>query len=111
MMEQFSQDSPGEPRQGNQPTAHKNCDGLSSLLWREVRLKRPAGLAFAAFLFLFGQELAGQTTQVNQAAGPPGGLVYAIAIDPLNPSTLYAGTLGGVYKSTNGGERWTAVRA
>jgi photosystem II stability/assembly factor-like uncharacterized protein len=112
MMEQefrVSQDSPEEPRQDNLPEAHQNCVRLSSLLWREVWQKRPAGLAFAAFLFLFGQELAGQTTQVNQAAGPPGGFVYALAIDPLNPSTLYAGTLGGVYKSTNGGERWTAV--
>ena len=37
----------------------------------------------------------------------PGSDVWVIAIDPLHPDTLYAGTLGwGVYKSTNGGEDW-----
>jgi len=33
--------------------------------------------------------------------------VYALAIDPKTHSTLYAGTDGGVYKSTNGGGKWT----
>ncbi len=36
--------------------------------------------------------------------------VYALAIDPATPSTLYAGTIGGgVFKSTNGGGAWSAV--
>jgi disulfide bond formation protein DsbB len=44
--------------------------------------------------------------------GPDGGMVYALAIDPTTPSTLYAGTLGfGVFKSTNGGGNWSAVNA
>ena len=44
--------------------------------------------------------------------GPEGGLIYALAIDPVAPATLYAGTdSGGVFKSTNGGESWTAVNA
>ena len=34
--------------------------------------------------------------------------VYALAIDPATPSTLYAGTDGGVFKSTNGGAAWSA---
>ena len=34
--------------------------------------------------------------------------VYALAIDPATPTTLYAGT-GGVFKSTNGGGNWSAV--
>src|SRR5437773_11977296 len=42
--------------------------------------------------------------------GPEGGLIKAIAIDPMTPATLYAGIYsGGVYKSTNGGGSWTAV--
>ena len=36
--------------------------------------------------------------------------VKALAIDPHDPSTLYAGTYGGgVFKSTNGGGSWSAV--
>ncbi len=30
-----------------------------------------------------------------------------LAIDPLTPATLYAGTYEGVFKSANGGENWT----
>ena len=41
--------------------------------------------------------------------GPEGGVVYALAIDPAAPATLYAGTRVGVFKSTNGGASWSAV--
>ena len=34
--------------------------------------------------------------------------VYAIAVDPTAPGTLYAGTRnGGIYKTTDGGQSWT----
>src|SRR5258708_30852181 len=37
-------------------------------------------------------------------------MVRAFAIDPLTPTTLYAGTLGGgVFKSANGGGSWDAI--
>src|SRR5262249_36691065 len=37
--------------------------------------------------------------------------VSLVAIDPLTPTTLYAGTIGGggIFKSTDGGEEWSAV--
>ena len=36
--------------------------------------------------------------------------VYALAIDPSAPATLYAGTYGGgVFKSSDGGGSWTAI--
>jgi hypothetical protein len=40
----------------------------------------------------------------------PGG-VYALAVHPSAPATLYAGTSGGggVFKSTNAGGSWTAI--
>ncbi len=42
--------------------------------------------------------------------GPEGGWIYALAIDPTTPNTLYAGTSGGgMFKSTNGGTIWSAV--
>jgi len=33
-----------------------------------------------------------------------GRAVYAVAIDPSAPATLYAGTFGDIFKSTNGGK-------
>jgi hypothetical protein len=46
----------------------------------------------------------GQWTNI----GPYGGTVLAIAIDPITPSNIYAGTYnGGVYKSMNGGGSWS----
>jgi PKD repeat protein/photosystem II stability/assembly factor-like uncharacterized protein len=41
--------------------------------------------------------------------GPGGERVYALAIDPATPTTLYAGTENGVFKSANGGENWGKV--
>jgi photosystem II stability/assembly factor-like uncharacterized protein len=43
-------------------------------------------------------------------AGPTN--VYAMAMDPTNPNTLYAGTSGGgVFKSTDGGANWSAANS
>src|SRR5207244_3960097 len=39
--------------------------------------------------------------------GPAGELVDALVISPSTPTTLYAGTLGGVFKSTDAGSSWT----
>ena len=42
--------------------------------------------------------------------GPDGGDIYALAIDPSTPQTIYAGTYDdGVFKSTNGGTSWTPI--
>ena len=35
--------------------------------------------------------------------------VHTLAIDPVTPTTLYAGTDDGVFKSTNGGGNWTPI--
>ncbi len=35
--------------------------------------------------------------------------ISALAADPNNPETIYAGTLGGLFKSSNGGASWTLV--
>jgi len=40
--------------------------------------------------------------------GPAGGALTAFVIDPSTPSTPYAGG-SDVYKSTDGGEHWTAM--
>ena len=35
--------------------------------------------------------------------------MYAIALDPSNPRTIYAGSTNGAYKSTDGGRTWAAI--
>ena len=43
-------------------------------------------------------------------SGLASSIVSAIAIDPVNPSTVYAGTLeDGMFKSVDGGQTWTAI--
>jgi photosystem II stability/assembly factor-like uncharacterized protein len=37
--------------------------------------------------------------------------VDALVIDPSTPSTIYAGTPAGVFRSNNGGESWAAINA
>src|SRR6185436_7809881 len=42
--------------------------------------------------------------------GPEAGHIASLAVDPTNPSTVYAGTDGGgVFKTTTGGIGWTAI--
>ncbi len=42
--------------------------------------------------------------------GPEGEKVRALVIDPVTPTTVYAGTCGGgVFKSTDGGSTWAAI--
>ncbi len=42
--------------------------------------------------------------------GPDDGPINALAIDPITPTTLYAGSfVSGVFKSTDGGQHWTEL--
>src|SRR5581483_4499494 len=42
--------------------------------------------------------------------GPPVAYLQAIAFDPANPNTMYAGTRGGgVFKTTDGGSTWISI--
>jgi photosystem II stability/assembly factor-like uncharacterized protein len=41
--------------------------------------------------------------------GPAGGSVPALAVDPSNPDVVYAGTNGGIFKSTSGGTSWAPI--
>ncbi len=46
------------------------------------------------------------------SAGLPDGGVMALAIDPQNPSTIYASVLaGGLFQSTDGAASWSAVNS
>src|SRR5579859_4167817 len=49
-------------------------------------------------------------TNVWTSLGPYGSDVLALAIDPITPGILYAGTAGnGVFKSANGGATWVSA--
>ncbi|HYV42887.1 MAG TPA: hypothetical protein VEO02_13940, partial [Thermoanaerobaculia bacterium] len=54
--------------------------------------------------------VASAGVNVWTSGGPEGGIVNALAMDPVTPATMYAGTAGaGVFKTLNAGGSWTAV--
>jgi photosystem II stability/assembly factor-like uncharacterized protein len=55
-----------------------------------------------------GHDLSADTGSAWSRVGPFGGNVISLAIDPVSPKTLYAGTsYGGIYRSANGGSKWS----
>jgi photosystem II stability/assembly factor-like uncharacterized protein len=49
---------------------------------------------------------------VFKSAGPEGGVVTAIVVDPASPFTVYAATMGGgVFKSTDGASNWSRINS
>ncbi len=62
-------------------------------------------------LFFFLNGLSPSQAQTWQSvAGPTGGYVLSISINPQNQQLLYAGTRGGdVYRSTDGGSTWARI--
>jgi hypothetical protein len=67
------------------------------------------------FLILLSASQVGSVSagvNVWTSIGPEGGHIHALAIDPVTPTTLYAGTNGGgVFKSTNGGGNWNTFNS
>ncbi len=47
------------------------------------------------------------TSSVWTPIGPEGGRVFTVVVDQTNPLLLYAGTGGGVFRSTDGGLSWS----
>ncbi|HEV3457050.1 MAG TPA: hypothetical protein VHG32_10855, partial [Thermoanaerobaculia bacterium] len=43
------------------------------------------------------------------AVGPNGGSTFAVVVDPVDPTIVYAGAYGGVFKSTSSGATWQAA--
>ncbi len=61
-----------------------------------------------------GNSLYKSTNQAGSWTGSNGllaGLTNSLTIDPSNPNTLYAATVNGVYKSTDGGAQWQRLSA
>jgi photosystem II stability/assembly factor-like uncharacterized protein len=76
-------------------------------------IARPISIVACGLLAWGGQpHLASAQTSSDAwvSHGPVEGIVNAVAVDPLIPRTLYAGTdQEGLFKSTDGGETWVAV--
>src|SRR6185369_9440922 len=69
-------------------------------------------LMVSAVMLLCASTSSFATNTWQQSNGPYGGDVTAVAVDPTDSQSVYAGTLfGGVFKSTNGGADWTAVNS
>ena len=74
---------------------------LRRLVGAVIAVLTVLGLPFAR------QAAAADTADAWTPLGPNGGTVSALAIDPQNVDTVYAGTReAGVYRSTNGGRSW-----
>jgi hypothetical protein len=43
------------------------------------------------------------------SGGPAAGLVHSVSVAPADPSVVYAGTVSGVYASTDHGQSWSAA--
>src|SRR5262245_29709416 len=90
---------------------------------RVSALRRPLGVTLAVLPALAARANPTLTPGVWQDITPPGiqkgapetCLGQGVAIDPNNPATIYWGTtpytasLGGLYKSADGGSTWTRV--
>lgn len=77
--------------------------GPCSAWWRFV-------CAVIVFLSCMAATIARAQTPTWTAIGPDGGTVQSLAIDPVDPNTLYAGSCGGgIFRTTNAGARWQAI--
>ncbi|MBI4464983.1 MAG: hypothetical protein HY647_09790 [Acidobacteria bacterium] len=74
----------------------KTTDGGAS--WTTVNTGLPKGVVQTP-------NISSSGTRLSPLA--PTDPVQALAIDPANPATVYAGTPRGVFKSTNGGHNWS----
>ena len=78
---------------------------------------RATTLCRVLLIGLLTLSLASQTVPVSAGTnvwtshGPEGGIIRALAIDPQTPTTLYAGTWDGVFKSTDGAATWSEFNA
>lgn len=66
---------------------------------------------FAGFFLLIPKSYAVTPTQGSWTLlGLDGYIIHSFAVDPNNPTILYAGTAGnGIFKSTDGGDTWNAI--
>src|SRR6266852_3350799 len=83
------------------------CRGEETMRWRTS--VRPWLVLLSALLWASSASIVHAGNNIWTSLGPGDAFVNALAIDPRTSTTLYAGTNGGVFKSTDGGNTWSAV--
>ncbi len=87
------------------------CGGNDPVVVIQLHPTNPDLLYIATNDYIYKSRDGGKTWS-NLSKGMSHSRVIAMAIDPLYPATVYAGTKGdAVYKSYDGGQRWTSIRA
>ncbi len=75
-----------------------------------ISYSKPCAILTLLLVFIPAASPASNSIWINK--GPDGGTIWCIAVDPLAPATLYAGTSsGGIFKSTDKGVNWTGASA
>jgi len=109
-------------KEGNQITggARQHAEGVPGMIDRLHRCLRWLGqhglrgrlLAIAAASLIFATtHTARAGVNVWTSHGPPSVWVTVLVIDPKSPTTLYAATDSGLFKSTDGSRTWSASDA
>jgi uncharacterized protein (TIGR03437 family) len=76
--------------------------------WRSAVYMRH-GAVVLILVSLLGSQTGMAGVNKWTSIGPFGGSVSALAIDPRNTDTVFAGTNNGIFKSTDGGANWNPV--
>ena len=86
------------------------CGGSDPVVVIQLHPTNPDILYIATNDYIYKSRDGGKTWS-NLSKGMSYSRVIAMAVDPVYPATIYAGTKGdAVYKSYDGGQRWTSVR-
>lgn len=87
------------------------CNRSDPIVVLQLHPKNPDIIYVATNDYIYKTRDGGQTW-TNLSQGMSHSRVISMAIDPVYPATVYAGTKGdAVYKSHDGGQRWTSMRA
>jgi photosystem II stability/assembly factor-like uncharacterized protein len=87
------------------------CDRSDPIVVLQLHPKNPDILYVATNDYIYKSRDGGQTW-TNLSKGMSHSRVISMAIDPVYPATVYAGTKGdAVFKSYDGGQRWVSLRA
>jgi photosystem II stability/assembly factor-like uncharacterized protein len=84
---------------------------------RKYNMKKSARLHKGILVIIFllfslvqtGRASAGENVWTR--SGPGGGHIFALAIDPSDPDTIYVGTYSGVFKRTNATGNWIQINS
>jgi photosystem II stability/assembly factor-like uncharacterized protein len=91
--------------------AMAGCNRSDPIVVLQLHPKNPDIIYVATNDYIYKTRDGGQTW-TNLSKGMSHSRVISMAIDPVYPATVYAGTKGdAVYKSHDGGQRWTSMRA